>query len=91
MQLQFFNAILLSNVCVPIHGNGALSPTGFKESEKPELDDKTISVSFSTETSSSWIREANVEPLLRSYTKHILAGRNEYFFRIWHLAETLSK
>lgn len=66
-------------------------PTGFKESEKPEVDEKTISVSYSTETSSSWIREANVEPLLRSYTKHVLAGRNEYFFRIWHLAESMFK
>ncbi|GFR28875.1 titin, partial [Trichonephila clavata] len=85
------NEVGISDPLEPEEPVRVIRPAGFKESEKPELDDKTISVSFSTETSSSWIREANVEPLLRSYTKHILAGRNEYFFRIWHLAETLSK
>lgn len=68
-----------------------IRPPGYLETMLPEHDDLTPSLTFSTETSSSWIREANVEPLLRSYTKHVLIGRNEYFFRIWHYAESLFK
>ncbi|KFM78022.1 Titin, partial [Stegodyphus mimosarum] len=85
------NEVGISDPLEPEEPIKVIRPPGFKESEKLDIDEKTISVSYSTETSSSWIREANVEPLLRSYTKHVLAGRNEYFFRVWHLAETLFK
>ncbi|XP_054706308.1 titin-like isoform X2 [Uloborus diversus] len=85
------NEVGISDPLEPEEPIKVIRPPGFKESEAPELDEKTISVSYSTETSSSWIREANVEPMLHTYTKHVLAGRNEYFFRIWTLAESLYK
>lgn len=72
--------------------------TGFQDQaaaspeKKPKAKpDELSEMSCTTETTSSWIREANVEPLLHSYTKHVLVSRNEYFFRLWHYADTLFK
>jgi len=61
----------------------------YYEKTEEEKEEPT-SLSFST-TSTSWMREAEVDPVVRSYTKHTLIGRNEYFFRIWHYASTLFK
>lgn len=44
-----------------------------------------------TDEPTSWMREANVDPLVKSYTKHRLLGRNDYFFRIVHYSDELSK
>ncbi|CAG2170584.1 unnamed protein product [Oppiella nova] len=58
------------------------------EVERPD----TPSLSFTTtETSSSWMREANVEPLVSSYTRHTLIQRREYFFKLWFHSDTLFK
>ncbi|CAM1326542.1 Uncharacterised protein at_DN0009 [Pycnogonum litorale] len=67
-----------------------ITPQGFTAADivEHEAIDRTPSFSFSTETS-SWIREANVEPLLYSYTKHVLVRRHEYFFRLWCNADKL--
>ena len=65
-------------------------PEGFTGDEQ-QGDDKTPSASFTTETSSSWIRDHNVEPLLRSYTKHKLKQRHEYFFKLSHYSDELFK
>ncbi|RWS06361.1 Titin-like protein, partial [Dinothrombium tinctorium] len=48
------------------------------------------SVTCDTATT-SWMREENVDPVVRSYTKHILYYRTEYFFRIRYRAEKDSK
>ncbi|KAK8788814.1 hypothetical protein V5799_021408 [Amblyomma americanum] len=75
-----------------------LRPPGFQDQattspeKKPKAKaEETSEDSYTTQTTSSWIREANVEPLLHSYTKHVLVSRNEYFFRLWHYADTLFK
>ena len=53
------------------------------EDERSKHDD-TPSLSFSTtETLSSWMREANVDADISSYTKSSVLRRDEYFFRIW--------
>lgn len=65
-------------------------PEGFT-GEEQQGDDRTPSASFTTETSSSWIRDHNVEPLLRSYTKHKLKQRHEYFFKLSHYSDDLFK
>lgn len=44
-----------------------------------------------TDEPTSWMREANVDPLVKSYTKHRLLGRLEYFFRIVHYSDELSR
>ena len=45
--------------------------------------DETPSLSFSTTECSSWMREANVDAEIKSYTTSALLRRDEYFFRIW--------
>jgi len=52
--------------------------------------EETPSLSFSnTETLSSWMREANMDADIQSYTKSIVLRRDEYFFRLWHYANKL--
>ena len=53
--------------------------------EKGEKGDEAPSLSFSTtETLSSWMREANMDADITSYTKSAVLRRDEYFFRIWY-------
>ncbi|KAI4499904.1 hypothetical protein M0802_005160 [Mischocyttarus mexicanus] len=49
------------------------------------------SVSFSTENTSSWLREHNMDADIHSYARGRLLRRDEYFFRIWHNAKKLFK
>lgn len=65
-----------------------IRPEGFIGEEVH--DDRTPSASYTSE-GSSWIRDHNVEPLLRSYTKHKLKQRHEYFFKLSHYSEDLFK
>ncbi len=46
--------------------------------------DETPSLSFSTTSCSSWMREANVDADIKSYTTANILRRDEYFFRIWY-------
>ena len=63
-----------------------------EEAEEEKQHDDTPSLSFSTtETLSSWMREANVDADIQSYTKSNLLRRDEYFFRIWYYASKLFK
>lgn len=57
--------------------------------ERTEQERDQTSQTFST-TSTSWMREAGVDPVVRSYVKHKLVGRNEYFFKIWHYPKNKS-
>ncbi|XP_011861803.1 PREDICTED: titin-like isoform X2 [Vollenhovia emeryi] len=50
---------------------------------------ETASVSFSTENTSSWLREHNMDADIHSYARARLLGKDEYFFRIWHYAKKL--
>ena len=45
--------------------------------------------SYSTETTTSWMREANMDADIYSYAKGKLLRRDEYFFRIWCYAKQL--
>eukprot|EP00088_Acartia_fossae_P004370 TRINITY_DN1186_c0_g1_i1.p1 TRINITY_DN1186_c0_g1~~TRINITY_DN1186_c0_g1_i1.p1 ORF type:complete len:1240 (-),score=512.43 TRINITY_DN1186_c0_g1_i1:1313-4834(-) len=54
--------------------------------------EETPSLSFSnTETLSSWMREANMDADIQSYTKSSVLRREEYFFRLWYYASKLFK
>lgn len=50
---------------------------------------ETASVSFSTENTSSWLREHNMDADIHSYARARLLRQDEYFFRIWHYAKKL--
>ncbi|EZA47270.1 Titin [Ooceraea biroi] len=50
---------------------------------------ETASVSFSTENTSSWLREHNMDADIHSYARARLLRKDEYFFRIWHYAKKL--
>lgn len=53
--------------------------------------DETPSLSFSTTETSSWMREANVNADIKSYTNSSVLRRDEYFFRIWYYAKKIFK
>ena len=54
-----------------------------EEAEAEAKHDDTPSLSFSTtETLSSWMREANMDADIQSYTKSSILRRDEYFFRL---------
>ncbi len=59
------------------------------DKEKSRHDD-TPSLSFTTETS-SWMREANMDADIKSYTTSQQLRRDEYFFRIWYYAKKIFK
>lgn len=50
---------------------------------------ETASISFSTENTSSWLREHNMDADIHSYARARLLRKDEYFFRIWHYAKQL--
>jgi hypothetical protein len=69
-----------------------------RPSREPVRDDQemsealtTPSMSVTTETTTSWMREAGMDADIRSYSRSALLRRNEYFFRIWHYAKELFK
>lgn len=66
-------------------------PVGYTSDDKEEdaKHDDTPSLSFTTETMSSWMREANMDANIHSYTKSSVLRRDEYFFRIWYYASKL--
>ena len=67
-------------------------PDYTEEMEEKQKGDEAPSVSFSTtETLSSWMREANMDADIVSYSKSVVLRRDEYFFRIWHYANKLFK
>lgn len=57
----------------------------------PAHKDPTASMSLSTETLSSWMREANVDADIRFYSRSSLLRRDEYFFRVWYYSRQLFK
>jgi len=67
-------------------------PDYTEEMEEKQKGDEAPSVSFSTtETLSSWMREANMDADIVSYSKSVVLRRDEYFFRIWYYASKLFK
>ena len=55
-----------------------------REMEEQMKADDAPSLSFSTtETLSSWMREASMDADIQCYTKTSVLRRDEYFFRIW--------
>jgi len=63
-----------------------------EQEEKRSKADDPPSLSFSTtETLSSWMREANMDADIQCYTKSSVLRRDEYFFRIWYYASKLFK
>ena len=67
-------------------------PDYTEEMEEKQKGDEAPSLSFSTtETLSSWMREANMDADIVSYSKSVVLRRDEYFFHIWHYANKLFK
>ena len=67
-------------------------PDYTEEMEEKQKGDDAPSLSFSTtETLSSWMREANMDADIVSYSKSVVLRRDEYFFRIWYYASKLFK
>ena len=62
-----------------------------EEIEAEAKRDETPSLSFSTTEMSSWMREANVDADIKSYTTSSVLRRDEYFFRIWYYAKKIFK
>lgn len=46
---------------------------------------------WSTENTSSWMREHHMDADISSYARSKLLRRDEYFFKIWHYAKKLFK
>jgi len=66
-----------------------LQGTGHDEHEpRSQMTEPT---GWSTENTSSWMREANMDADISSYARHKLLRRDEYFFKIWHYAKKLFK
>lgn len=61
----------------------------FLEIDKADTTAPTLS--FSTETTTSWMKEAGMDADIRSYARGSLLRRDEYFFRIWYYARQLFK
>lgn len=67
-------------------------PTGMEEDmdmEEMGLDKDTPSISYSTETTTSWMREAGMDADIHTYARGSLLRRSEYFFRVWYYAKHL--
>uniref|UniRef100_A0A1Y1MXQ4 Fibronectin type-III domain-containing protein n=1 Tax=Photinus pyralis TaxID=7054 RepID=A0A1Y1MXQ4_PHOPY len=47
--------------------------------------------SYSTETTTSWLRDNSMDADIHSYSRGKLLQKNEYFFKIWCFAEDLFK
>lgn len=59
------------------------------EVDKAETTAPTLS--FSTETTTSWLKEAGMDADIHSYARGSLLRKDEYFFRIWYYARQLFK
>lgn len=53
--------------------------------------DGQASLSLSTETLSSWMKEANMDADIHCYSRSSLLRRDEYFFRVWYYSKQLFK
>nr|CAD7423859.1 unnamed protein product [Timema monikensis] len=65
--------------------------TDMEQQEVEKMDTTAPTLSFSTETTTSWMREAGMDADIRSYARGCLLRRDEYFFRIWYYARQLFK
>lgn len=61
---------------------------GRDEHDEPERTEPT---GWSTENTSSWMREHNMDADISTYARAKLLRRDEYFFKIWHHAKKLFK
>ncbi|CAF4749840.1 unnamed protein product [Pieris macdunnoughi] len=60
------------------------------DEEPGEYTEATEPTSFS-QTTTSWLRDHNMDADIRSYARGSLLRRDEYFFRIWYYAKQLFK
>ena len=59
---------------------------GYDENEERLMTEPT---GWSTENTSSWMREHNMDADISTYARAKLLQRDEYFFKIWHHAKKL--
>lgn len=53
--------------------------------------ERTDPTGISTENTSSWMREHNMDADISSYARAKLLRKDEYFFRVWYYAKKLFK
>jgi len=69
-----------------------IRPPDYLDTGATADDDKDApSVSISTETLSSWMKEANMDAEINSFSRSCLLKRDEYFFRVWYYSNQLFK
>uniref|UniRef100_A0A2S2NGT9 Titin n=1 Tax=Schizaphis graminum TaxID=13262 RepID=A0A2S2NGT9_SCHGA len=67
-------------------------PTDYYESDVEEsVMESKPSLTQTSETTTSWLRDNNMDADISSYSNAALLKRSEYFFRIWYYARTLFK
>ncbi|XP_029342085.1 titin-like [Acyrthosiphon pisum] len=67
-------------------------PTEYYESDVEEsVMESKPSLTQTSETTTSWLRDNNMDADISSYSNAALLKRSEYFFRIWYYARTLFK
>lgn len=69
--------------------NLILNISGPDLGEKGKTDEEPTG--YSTENTSSWLREHNMDADISSYARSKLLRKDEYFFRLWHHAGSLFK
>lgn len=62
-----------------------------QEAADEQRSQMTEPTGFSTENTSSWLRDNNMDADIRTYARGRLIRRDEYFFRLWYNAKKLFK
>lgn len=78
-------------ICIQLNRHfmlGTISGPDLGEEGKTDITEPT---GYSTENTSSWLREHNMDADISSYARAKLLRKDEYFFRIWHHAGSLFK
>lgn len=65
-----------------------IPPADHDFADEPHTE-RTEPTGFSTENTSSWMREHNMDADISSYARAKLLRKDEYFFRVWAYAKNL--
>jgi len=67
------------------------SPSRPRDEHQDDEDERTLPSLSMTETTTSWMRDANMDADIRFYARGATLKKSEYFFRIWYYAKELFK
>lgn len=88
MEVFFFSSQKIFNIFNKDDIYNFSAGTDLADEQRTEITEPT---GFSTENTSSWLRENNMDADISSYARAKLLRKDEYFFRIWHYAKKLFK